>query len=141
MLNTMKDANLVSTKYDFDYTLFIQPQLVQLLIMIVNDTSMKEPHELNGRQVAAVLFKNSLYMGTLENDTTNFSKSVWFTLDDTTKENIKVALLTTLGGSSQGEIDHRLMKDTSVCISAIAGLEIPMGQWTDFVKTMAEQGM
>lgn len=33
------------------------------------------------------------------------------------------------------------MKDISVCISAIAFLEIPMGQWPNFVKTMAEQGM
>ena len=33
------------------------------------------------------------------------------------------------------------MKDISVCISAIAFLEIPMGQWSDFVEKMAGQGM
>ena len=110
-----------------------------MLIMIVNDASMKEPHEQDGRQVAAILFKNSLYMGTLEGDTTNFKKSVWFQIDETTRIQIKDALLTTLG--TQGEVDKRLMKDTSVCISAIAGLEIPMGQWSDFIQTMAEKGM
>lgn len=57
-----------------------------MLIMIVNDASMKEPHELDGRQVAAILFKNSLYMGTLEGDKTNFSKSVWFRIDETTRK-------------------------------------------------------
>lgn len=39
-----------------------------MLIMIVNDASMKASHELDGRQIAAILFKNSLYMGTIEGD-------------------------------------------------------------------------
>ena len=52
-----------------------------MLIMIVNDASMKEPHELDGRHLAAILFKNSLYMGTLEGDKTNFEKSVWFRIE------------------------------------------------------------
>lgn len=37
--------------------------------------------------------------------------------------------------------DQRLMKDVSVCISAIAGLEIPEGLWGDFVQVMTTQAL
>lgn len=37
--------------------------------------------------------------------------------------------------------DQKLMKDVSVCISAIAGLEIPEGLWTDFVQVMTQQAL
>jgi hypothetical protein len=32
------------------------------------------------------------------------------------------------------------MKDLCLCLSTIAALEIPAGQWADFVPMMAQQG-
>lgn len=65
------------------------------------------------------------------------NNSVWYQIDQETRGNIKSALLNNLGSNNQAQVDQTYMKDICLCISAIAVLEIPTGNWPDFVQMMA----
>jgi len=65
-------------------------------------------------------------------------RSDWYGIQQATREQIKDALLATLGSDSNAQIEQ--MKDICLCISAIAVIEIPTGAWAGFVEVMAAQG-
>ena len=65
-------------------------------------------------------------------------QSDWYRMEQQTRQQVKEALLATLGSDSNAQIEQ--MKDICLCISAIAVVEIPTGGWPDFVEVMAAQG-
>ena len=58
---------------------------------------------------------------------------MWYKLDDTTRTNIKEALLHFL--ESQ---DMDTLKNVSICLGIIAAIEVPDGNWNDFLQYMSE---
>jgi hypothetical protein len=54
---------------------------------------------------------------------------MWYKLDDTTRTNIKEALLHFL--ESQ---DMDTLKNVSICLGIIAAIEVPDGNWNDFLQ-------
>jgi len=71
---------------------------------------------------------------------TDVHASLWYKLDGGIRANIRDAVLQKLGGAGPAQVDLKYMKDLCLCLSAIAALEIPAGNWSDFVSMMAQQG-
>ena len=65
--------------------------------------------------------------------------SVWFQIQQDTRENIKSALLENLGTNNLAQVDKKYMQDICLCISSIAVVEIPSGSWDNFVEMMCTQ--
>lgn len=66
--------------------------------------------------------------------------SVWFQIEAQTRNFIKEALLGNLGENKRAVQDMQFMKDICSCICAIAVVEIPTGEWPDFIDSMSNQG-
>lgn len=56
----------------------------------------------------------------------------WFKLDDEVRGQIKEALFNLLGHQTAS-----VVKDAGVCLGIIATIELPIGQWPEFLNLMA----
>ena len=82
-----------------------------------------------GRQMAATLFKNTVLNTTQEDEV----EGLWSRLTKDVKDNAKMALLSTLA------TELPLIRNaTAMCISAIAKLELPAGEWPDLITNMCQ---
>ena len=66
-----------------------------MLMMIVNKD--QEPSEANARTLASILFKNTLFVNIFSGSQLQVHQSVWYQIEEQTRENIKNALLGNLG--------------------------------------------
>jgi hypothetical protein len=78
-------------------------------MMIVNKD--QDPSQANARTLASILFKNTLFMNVCASGSQlQVSQSVWYQIEEQTRENIKSALLGNLGnvgGSEQVKTDQQ----------------------------------
>ncbi|CAG8581787.1 354_t:CDS:10, partial [Dentiscutata heterogama] len=83
------------------------------------------------RNSAGLALKNSLVSS--EASRRNEITQRWLNMDEATRQQIKQAVLATLGSN-----DQRAAATAAQVVSAIAAIELPSGQWTDLMKTLLE---
>ena len=79
--------------------------------------------------MAAVIFKNTLINATRQEN----GDGIWYRVDQQIRGFIKDALLTMLQNQ-----DRNSLKNASISLGIIAAIEVPDGQWDQFLQTMAE---
>lgn len=85
------------------------------------------------------MFKNVVHRDIFhQSGSPTFQESKWGKIDESTREQIKGALLSNLGDNAQG--DPKFMKDLCQCLAAIAVVELPMDMWAEFIGMMCQQG-
>ncbi|KAF0503152.1 ARM repeat-containing protein [Gigaspora margarita] len=100
------------------------------VVMLCQELS-NEQTETFIRNSAGLALKNSLVSS--EASRRNEITQRWLNMDEPTRQQIKQAVLATLGSS-----DQRAAATAAQVVSAIAAIELPTGQWTDLMKTLLE---
>ena len=80
------------------------------------------------RSMAAILFKNTIINANKEDNGGDF----WFQFDLTLRQQIKDAFLSLLCDPTPS-----IVKDAGVCLGIIATVELPLGQWDEFLQMMS----
>jgi hypothetical protein len=71
-----------------------------MLMMVVNQSD-STVDDAKARQLASILFKNTLYLNVFKDGhLTSMNNSVWFQISQETQTNIKSALLNNLGSNN-----------------------------------------
>ena len=107
------------------------PNFIQNLTLVVTEVAETEAHA-NIRELSAILFKNTVRV-----KSRNFVESKWFQLDQSVRNGIREALFGSIGGEAAKNMSLPFMKDLCACISAIAIVEIPTGNWSEYVEILA----
>lgn len=107
-------------------------------MMLVNWQGQVSQEDIQARELACILFKNTLFENAFQGGEATTGQSCWFQIPEENRNYIKLALKDNLKKIDPTMGDQKYMKDICLCISSIAVIEIPVGQGEEIVKQMCQ---
>jgi hypothetical protein len=76
--------------------------------------------------------------GVFQNDAARFKDSQWYKLDQETRMACRNMFMTALGSTENKDLNAiPYLKDLCMCIAVIGTMEIPTGEWPEYVDCMS----